>query len=81
MAETEVSPAWLCKPESVSSCLVSLNWICSRTVQEDANGEPLLDNNGRFIPNTLTTIFMMRKEMGLGADYKELRNGEWEYVA
>jgi hypothetical protein len=53
----------------------------SYTVQEDAAGEPLRDRNGRFIPNALTTIFVMRKEKGFGADYKELRNGEWEYVA
>jgi hypothetical protein len=53
----------------------------SYTVQEDGAGEPLRDGNGRFIPNALTTIFVMRKEKGFGADYKELRNGEWEYVA
>src|SRR5438128_304368 len=53
----------------------------SYTVQEDASGEPLLDKNGRFIPNALTTLFVMRKERGFGAEYKELRNGEWEYVA
>ena len=53
----------------------------SYTVQEDAAGEPLLDAKGRFIPNQLTTLFVMRKERGFGADYKELRNGEWEYVA
>jgi len=53
----------------------------SYTVQEDANGEPILDRNGRFIPNVFNQIFVMRKERGFGADYKELRNGEWEYVA
>ncbi len=53
----------------------------SYTVQEDANGEPILDKNGRFVPNALTTIFVMRKERGFGAEYRELRNGEWEYVA
>src|SRR5439155_6433129 len=53
----------------------------SDSVQEDAAGEPLLDANGRFVPNALTTIFVMRKERGFGLDYKELRNGEWEYVA
>src|ERR671935_1051781 len=53
----------------------------SWSVQEDAAGEPLLDRDGRFIPAVLTTIFVMRKERGFGADYKELRNGEWEYVA
>jgi Cytochrome P460 len=51
------------------------------TVQEDANGEPLLDSNGRFMPNVFNTIFVMRKERGFGAEYGELRNGEWEYVA
>src|SRR5215510_12727614 len=53
----------------------------SYSVREDAAGEPLLDKNGRFIPNALTTLFVMRKERGFGADYRELRNGEWEYVA
>jgi plastocyanin len=53
----------------------------SYTVQEDAAGEPLFDANGRFIPNNFTTVFVMRKEQGFGADYKELRNGEWEYVS
>ncbi len=53
----------------------------SYTVQEDSAGEPVLDGNGRFIPVNLTTIFVMRKEQGFGTDYKELRNGEWEYGA
>src|SRR5262249_25413455 len=53
----------------------------SYTVQQDDKGEPLLDENGRFIPNELTTLFVMRKEKGFGEDYQFLRNGEWEYVA
>src|SRR5438876_2600450 len=53
----------------------------SYTVRQDASGEPVLDADGRFIPNALTTIFVMRKERGFGEDYKEIRNGEWEYVA
>src|SRR5262249_61855591 len=53
----------------------------SYTVQEDSAGEPVLDANGRFIPASLTTIFVMRKEQGFGTDYKELRNGEWEYAS
>ncbi len=53
----------------------------SYSVQQDSAGEPALDDKGRFVPNTLTTIFVMRKEKGFGVDYKELRNGEWEYVA
>lgn len=53
----------------------------SWSVKEDAAGEPLTGSDGRFVPNAVTTIFVMRKERGFGADYKELRNGEWEYVA
>jgi plastocyanin len=53
----------------------------SYTVREDSSGEPLLDSNGRFIPNVFNTIFVMRKERGFGEAYRELRNGEWEYVA
>src|SRR5439155_26862601 len=53
----------------------------SYSVKEDSTGEPLLDDQGRFIPNALTTVFVMRKEIGFGVDYKELRNGEWEYAA
>jgi plastocyanin len=53
----------------------------SYTVRQDAAGEPLLDREGRFIPDVLNTIFVMRKERGFGVDYRELRNGEWEYVA
>ena len=53
----------------------------SYSVQEDANGEPILGANGRFMPNQLTTIFVMRKEQGFGVDYGLIRNGEWEYVA
>ena len=51
-------------------------------VMEDANGEPLLDGNGRFIPNSNPpTVFVQRKEQGFGIDYGLIRNGEWEYVA
>jgi plastocyanin len=53
----------------------------SYTVLEDASGEPLVDPNGRFVPNQLTQLFVMRKERGFGEAYKELRNGEWEFVA
>src|SRR5437773_923254 len=53
----------------------------SWSVREDASGEPVLDEQGRFIQVNLTTLFVMRKEKGFGVDYKELRNGEWEYIA
>src|SRR5437867_12162834 len=51
----------------------------SYTVRQDSSGEPVLDANGRFIPVDLTGVEVMRKERGFGVDYKELRNGEWEY--
>jgi plastocyanin len=51
-------------------------------VMEDANGEPILDGNGRFIPSgAAPTVFVQRKERGFGADYGLIRNGSWEYVA
>ena len=50
-------------------------------VQQNDNGDPVLDSNGRFIPLDLRTVFVMRKEVGFGADYQDLRNGEWEYVS
>jgi hypothetical protein len=59
----------------------SIRLFESFSVMEDAAGEPLIDRDGRYIPNALTTIFVMRKERGFGVEYKELRNGEWEYVA
>jgi len=53
----------------------------SYTIRLDSSLEPVLDEQGRFIPVTLTTLFVMRKERGFGEDYRELRNGEWEYMA
>jgi plastocyanin len=53
----------------------------SWSTKKDAQGTPILDDNGRFVPDTLGTIFVMAKQPGFGPDYKELRNGEWEYVA
>ena len=51
-----------------------------RTVQ-DAKGVPIKDANGRFIRESLTGIFVQRKEQGFGVDYQDDRSGEWEYVA
>jgi plastocyanin len=51
-------------------------------VIEDANGNPILDANGRFMPNSNPpTVFVQRKEKGFGVDYGVIRNGAWEYVA
>src|SRR6266511_919834 len=51
-----------------------------RAVVDDQN-KPILDASGRFLPNDLTGIFVMRKEPGFGAEYGPQRNGEWEYVS
>jgi plastocyanin len=49
--------------------------------QLDDAGEPVLDENSRFIPTNLRTIFVMKKERGFGTEYGQIRNGEWEYVS
>lgn len=48
---------------------------------KDEDGNVILDANGRFTPEELAGLFVMRKELGFGTKYDELRNGEWEYVA
>ena len=48
---------------------------------EDESGSILLDDAGRYQRDTLTGIFVMRKEPGFGAAYEASRTGEWEYVA
>jgi len=50
-------------------------------VVEDEAGNVVLDENGRYQRDTLTGIFVMRKEPGFGAAYEMNRTGEWEYVA
>lgn len=49
--------------------------------QEDEDGNVMLDDSGRYQPDALTGIFVMRKEPGFGAAYEMNRTGEWEYVA
>ena len=47
----------------------------------DANEEPVLDDNGRFMKDQLRGIVVMEKRSGWGEMYPaELRNGEWEYA-
>jgi hypothetical protein len=45
----------------------------------DADGNPTLDANGRFMRGALRTIFAMKKDQGFGAEYGPIRNGEWEW--
>lgn len=47
----------------------------------DAQNVPIRDAEGRFVPDALTGIFVMRKYRGYGAEYGPNRTGEWEYVA
>jgi len=49
--------------------------------QLDDAGEPVLDENSRFIPLNLRTVFVMKKDHGFGTEYGSIRNGEWEYVS
>jgi len=65
------------EPLPYGSILVGEFWAALRA----ADGEPVLDENGRFIRSGTPTVFVMRKERGFGTAYKSLRNGEWEYVA
>ncbi len=47
----------------------------------DSAGNPVLDDNGRFVRGNLTTVFAMKKDKGFGSEYGPIRNGEWEYVS
>jgi plastocyanin len=59
------------------SILVMETW---RT-KEDAQGNVVKDARGHYVRESLAGVFVMRKEQGFGADYQNLRTGEWEYVA
>lgn len=49
--------------------------------RRDAAGNLVRDASGRFEPDALNAIFVMRKDRGFGAEYRQNRTGEWEYVA
>ncbi|MCA1555027.1 MAG: cytochrome P460 family protein, partial [Chloroflexi bacterium] len=65
------------EPLPYGSVLIFESW----RIKEDPQGNVIKDSNGHLIRETLTTIFVMRKEKGFGEAYQSLRNGEWEYVA
>lgn len=65
------------EPFPYGSILVGEFWPALR----DSQGEPVLDENGRFIKDGTPTVFVMRKERGFGIAYGPFRTGEWEYVA
>ena len=69
------TPWWERYPQG--SVLLFESWSSKR----DSDNNLLLDANGRLIPDVLSTLFVKRKDAGFGTDYKDIRNGEWEYVA
>jgi plastocyanin len=66
------------KPIPHGTVLTLVQW----SVQQDANGVPLKDANGRFIKKDIIGHTVMEKQAGWGADYPSdwPRNGEWEYA-
>lgn len=65
------------EPFPYGSILVMETW----RAKLDADGKVVKDLNGHFIRESLSGIFVMRKEKGFGEAYQDLRSGEWEYVA
>jgi len=48
----------------------------------DAQGAPIVGQNGRLLRGGLAGIVAMEKRTGWGSEYAdEIRNGEWEYQA
>jgi hemoglobin len=48
--------------------------------KQDVNGNVLKDEKGYYIREALMAIFVQRKQKSFGADYREDRSGEWEYI-
>ena len=69
------TPWWQHYP--YGSVLLFESWTSKR----NSDGSLLYDSSGRLVQDTLGTVFVMRKEVGFGAEYTTTRNGEWEYVA
>jgi plastocyanin len=67
------------QPIPYGTVLTLVQW----SVEQDANGNPIKDANGRFIKKDVIAHTVMQKERGWGADYPAdwPRNGEWEYAA
>ena len=52
------------QPIPYGTVLTLVQW----SVQQDANGNPVKDANGRFIKNTIIAHTVMEKQRGWGAD-------------
>jgi plastocyanin len=66
------------QPIPAGTVLTLVQW----SVEQDANGNPIKDANGRFIKKDIIAHTVMEKQKGWGADYPAdwPRNGEWEYA-
>ena len=64
------------QPYAHGSILVMETWRARQS-----GGVPVLDANGRYQKDSLTAIFVMRKEKWFGLRYKEHQTGEWEYAS
>lgn len=65
------------EPFPYGSVLVMETWVSKK----DADGVPVLDEDGHYIRERLTGAFVQGKEEGFGEAYGDDRSGEWEYVA
>jgi plastocyanin len=66
------------KPIPSGAVITLVQW----SVEQDANGNPVKDKNGRFIKKDIIGHTVMEKRAGWGADYPAdwPRNGDWEYA-
>lgn len=66
------------QPIPYGTVLTLVQW----SVEQDAQGNPVKDSNGRFIKKDILAHTVMEKQKGFGADYPSdwPRNGEWEYA-
>jgi len=66
------------QPIPYGTVLTLVQW----SVEQDAQGNPLRDANGRFIKKEIIGHTVMEKQKDWGADYPAdwPRNGEWEYA-
>ena len=66
------------QPIPYGTVLTLVQW----SVEQDAQGNPIKDANGRFIKKEIIGHTVMEKQKGWGADYPSdwPRNGEWEYA-
>jgi plastocyanin len=76
-ANDAAASAGFAQPYPYGSILVMETW----RAKLDDQMNPILDENGRYQKDTLTGIFVMRKEPGFGEAYAENRTGEWEYIS